>query len=96
MMNNHDRPLSDLSVQLDKIRAAGFFPIGASQMYTYDVFIFEEPDEAEAAYKKLETDADAPISAFWYSREGWAEAVEHYEDEYCQVLTHWINPTTHD
>lgn len=98
MKNNHNRPLSDFQDDIDTLKSHGYKPIGVSQMYMEDTFIFETSEEANRAYRQFERDEDEKwigrIVAWWCGREDFEESVKIYESE-CKrevkVLVHWLD-----
>jgi len=84
---NHNRPLSDFD--LETVQNNGFNPIGVSQIYFEDVYVFETDEEAEKAYSELELKKG--FQAYWYSKECFLNEVSKYEkNETCKVLIHWL------
>ena len=99
MKFNHNRPLDDFSEVLDKIRSAGFNPIGVTQMYLEDTFIFENKDEAMRAYHTLEQNENGvrnygenAVMGWYYSKDDFIDAIIEYESEMdSKVLVYWLN-----
>lgn len=84
---NHYRPLTDFD--LDKIQNKGFKPIGVSQIYFEDVYIFETDEEAKKAYSELEIKGN--FQAYWYSKNDFLKEVLEYEkNSNSKVLIHWL------
>lgn len=54
--------------------------IGTSQMYGFDVYIFETSEEASKAFQEFEVNQKR-VSAFFHSREQHQKACEEYENE---------------
>lgn len=96
---NHDRPLEDFEEQIKILRESGFNPIGVSQMYFEDTFIFKTAKEAKEAYHVLErTEDDLWIGecvGWYYSKRDFMKEVKDYEkkigdEEPVRVLVHWL------
>jgi hypothetical protein len=84
---NHNRTLESFQEQLDIIIAAGFNPIGVSQLYLEDTFIFGTAEEALAAYEALEKydgleTVEEKLQVWWYGKENFLKEVEDYEKEF--------------
>ena len=97
MKYNHDRPLSDFQEELTIIRNAGFNPIGVSQLYFEDTFIFETEEESKRAYRRLERDSEGrflgDVVGWWHGEKDFKDAVRKYESEndgYSKVRTYWF------
>ena len=93
---NHDRPLSDFQHSIDKIKTAGFNPIGVTQIFFKDTFIFNTKEEALNAYQKLERDLDRKnrIIGYWYGKDEFDKTVRDYEEScegFIKVYIHWID-----
>lgn len=87
---NHKRPLSDFQFGIGLLELHGFEPIGVTQIYFEDTFIFNTQKEAEQAYQKLEVELQR-VSGFWYGKEDFLKEVESYESEYeGKVLIYWL------
>lgn len=87
---NHDRPLSSFDESLILIKSYGFNPIGVSQIYFEDTFIFETQEEAESAFQKLEKELGL-IQGWFYSKENFEKDKIKYENELnCKVLTYYL------
>jgi len=90
---NHDRPLSDFQDKIDIIKKAGFNPIGVSQMFLEDVFIFETNEEAKRAFKELEVEEvdDMCVVGWWHDKESFLkEAKEYQERNRMKVRVYWL------
>lgn len=84
---NHYRPLSDFD--FDKVQSKGFKPIGVSQLYFEDVYIFETDEEAKEAFSELEINGS--LCAYWYSKDEFLTEVSKYEKtNNSKVLIHWL------
>jgi hypothetical protein len=81
IMFNTDRNIESFEDSISIIENGGFKPIGVSQIYLEDVFIFETEEEAERAYNTLDKETNM-ISAFWYSKYNFLDEVIKYEKEY--------------
>jgi len=89
--SNHSRPLSDWNEQLYTIREYQYNPIGVTQMYLQDVFVFETNEEATKAYNELDVD-ESKVSAFWYGKEDFLKEVKRYESmSENKVLIYWLS-----
>lgn len=89
---NHNRPLEDFQESLKIIKEHGFNPIGVSQIYFEDTFIFETEQEATKAYETLELIEEPKVLAFWYGKENFLQEVDEYEtfDNSSKVLIYWL------
>lgn len=93
---NFNRPLSSFEDDLKTIKESGFNPIGVSQIYLEDTFIFETSEEAEHAYRKLERDRDekfiGKVVGWWHGKEDFLEQVEVYEknNPNLKIRVYWI------
>jgi hypothetical protein len=67
--------------ELEIIRSHGFNPIGVSSLACVETFIFETEEEANHAHELLEVEKEL-IRAWWYSREGFQEALKWVEEMY--------------
>ena len=87
---NHNRELDSFTEQIEIIKNAGFKPIGVSQMYFEDTFIFETNKEAKEAYNKLEL--NNLVSGYWYGKDDFNKEVLDYEnnDGYSKVKIYWL------
>jgi len=81
LKNNHNRKLNDFSNELNIIKSAGFNPIGVSQMYLEDVFIFNTQEESKKAYELLEI-KNKSVIGWWYGKYDFEKEKEKYEKEY--------------
>ena len=87
---NHERPLSSFKESLILIKSYGFNPIGVSQMYCEDTFIFETQEEANSAYQKLEKELGL-LQGWFYSKEEFEKQKLEYETQLnCKVLTYYL------
>lgn len=87
---NHERPLSSFQESINLIKSYGFNPIGVSQMYCEDTFIFEKEEEAKSAYLKLEKELKL-MQGWFYSKEDFEKEKLAYETKLnCKVLTHYL------
>jgi len=91
MEYNHDRKLESFQKQIEIIKDAGFNPIGVSQIYLEDTFIFKTKKEASAAYKLLEKERGEVIG-WWYSWKDFLAEVIDYESnrESTMVRVYWF------
>lgn len=93
---NHDRTLDSFQKDITLLKEHGFNPIGVSQMYFEDVFIFETKKEATKAYNTFECDENGNlirnIIGWWYSKKNFLKEVEKYENakDSTKVLVYWL------
>jgi hypothetical protein len=87
---NHNRELSDFKEQLDIIKNSGFNPIGVTQMYFEDTFIFKTKKEAKLACKTLEKCTPSKVIGWWYSKKNFMKEKELYESEEIKMLIYWL------
>jgi hypothetical protein len=90
---NHNRPLSDFQEDIDLLKLNGFNPIGVSQMYMFEVFIFNTEEEAERAYQEMDVKRGEIVAYFWEKKD-FLKEVERYEnydkENQVRVLIHWF------
>ena len=95
MKYNHKRPVEDFKEQIQIIKDNGFNPIGVSQVYFEDSFIFNTAKEAKLAYNLLEQDKFL-VTGWWYSKKQFEKIVNIYEKDSLEdndpikVLIHWL------
>lgn len=73
--------LENFQHDLKILREHGFNPIGVSQMYCYDTFIFETTEEANRVYEEIERPKKI-LCANWYGKEEHKIAVKEYEEAF--------------
>jgi hypothetical protein len=90
MKYNHNRPLSDFQDDIDLLKSNGFNPIGVSQMYMFEVFIFNTQKEANEAYEEMEVKKQE-MSAYFWEKKDFLKKAKRYEKEISsKVRIHWL------
>lgn len=77
---NHNRDIESFNDEIKILNDNGFYPIGVSQLYLEDVFIFEDNKESKLAYETLEESKDLVVG-FWYGKYEFFDEVIKYEKE---------------
>lgn len=90
MEYNHSRTLESFTDSINKIKEYGFNPIGVSQIYFEDTFVFETDEEAKKAFQLLEVEHKV-VQGWFYGRDLYEFTVKRYEKERDRkVLTFWL------
>ncbi|MFW5847467.1 MAG: hypothetical protein ACOCVF_00920 [bacterium] len=100
--NNHDRPIEDFADDIKRLRKAGFNPIGVTQMYFEDTYVFETKKEAKKAYNyfenrdKRQCSQKEVIIGWWYGKQDFLKEAKKYNDEadgFSKLLVYWLKET---
>ena len=89
---NHNRHILSFAGYIKTIRKYGFNPIGVTQFWCEDTFVFKTPEEATEAYRIIEEGGES-ISGWWYGEEDFLKEKNEYEieDKGYKVKVYWLD-----